>query len=170
MVGGFSRCRTKDTSRFGNRGPERKTKMPVHAINGPVLAMWLSARVGVGSWKNVAETDTTTFRSSSLVPSPTNQICYSPVAKNETLPLPNFVQSVDSILCSRCREIQLARLRSFVAILWTCITWHTVLRLKRSSMIQRSSASPRFSTSPSTSIRRRRGRRDFSGLLACRSD
>ena len=62
MVGGFSRCVTKDTSRFGNRDPERKTKMPVHAINGPVLAMWLSACVAIGSRETVSATKLTTFQ------------------------------------------------------------------------------------------------------------
>src|SRR6266487_3301802 len=32
--------------------PERKAKMPVQAINGRCLKMWLSACVGCGSWED----------------------------------------------------------------------------------------------------------------------
>ena len=35
--------------------PERKRKMPVQAINGRCLKMWLSAGVGISSRKNVGE-------------------------------------------------------------------------------------------------------------------
>jgi hypothetical protein len=48
--------------------PERKAKLPVQAINGRCLKMWLPACVGVGSWENVGATTPATFQSSLILP------------------------------------------------------------------------------------------------------
>jgi hypothetical protein len=42
-------------------GEKRKAKLPVQAINGQCLKMWVSARVGIGSRESVNATKPATF-------------------------------------------------------------------------------------------------------------
>jgi hypothetical protein len=49
-------------------GEKRKAKLPVQAINGQCLKMWVSARVGIGSRESVNATKPATFQSSLVLP------------------------------------------------------------------------------------------------------